>query len=85
MENKVIESIENNYFDNFKPDITIEINNIFSLSEYSNIHDNQFDNLFAFYTGTCDSISGGISFVYFLVVDVHGGTYTILVFNHRCV
>ena len=34
LENKVIESIENKYFDNFKPDKIIEINNIFNLSKY---------------------------------------------------
>ena len=41
LENKVIESIENNYFDNFKPDITIEINNIFSLSEYNDLDEDK--------------------------------------------
>ena len=41
LEDKVIDSIENKYFDNFKPDLTIEINNIFNLSTYDDLDEDR--------------------------------------------
>ena len=43
-EEKVIEAIRNGYFSNFKPDITIELNDIFELSQY-NKNPNKFNDI----------------------------------------